>query len=553
MRDYGMEELANAQHSWEQAHPIHGEDISGHGLTAADLPPKPLYTPLDTAGVDYLRDLGFPGEYPYTRGIYPSMYMGRLWTMRQYAGFGTPEETHHRFRYLLERGQGGLLVAFDLPTQLGLDSDDPLAEGEVGVVGVAVDSLRDMETVFRGLPLEQASPSLTMNAAATVALAMYVTVAEQEGVEPSRITGTTQNDILKEFLARGTYIFPPQPSLRLAVDLIQYCTQHLPRWNFINICGYHLREAGATLVQEVAFALADAITYVEECLQRGMDIDSFAPRLAFNFSATCDLFQEAAKFRAARRLWARLMRQRFGARAPTSWMWRAGAGSAGSTLTGQQPENNIVRITLQALAGVLGGVQSFHTAAYDEALALPSEHSALLALRTQQVLAYESGTAGVIDPLAGSYYVESLTDQIEAAVNSYIEDIEARGGILAGIEHGWARADIAESAFAYQRQLEKGERTVVGVNRFAEETRVPIALHRPSHQAVQEQIGRLGTLRRERDNGQVTRTLKRLEEEARGTANLMYPILEAVRAYATVGEICAVLRQVFGEYRLESE
>jgi methylmalonyl-CoA mutase N-terminal domain/subunit len=521
-------------------------------LPPSELPQKPLYTALDTAGGDPMRDLGFPGDYPYTRGIYPSMYLGRLWTMRNYAGFGTPEESHRRFRYLLERGQGGLLVAFDLPTQLGLDSDDPHAEGEVGVVGVAVDSLQDMETIFRGLPLEQASPSLTMNAAATVALAMYATVAEKEGLEPARITGTTQGDILKEFLSRGTYIFPPRPSLRLTVDLIQYCTQHLPRWNFINICGYHLREAGCTLVQEVAFAIADAITYIEACLERGLDIDSFAPRLAFNFSATSHIFQEAAKFRATRRLWAKLMRQRFGAKKPESWMWRAGAGSAGSTLTAQQPENNIVRIALQALAGVLGGVQSFHTAAYDEALAIPSERSALLALRTQQVLAHESGATDVIDPLAGSYYVESLTDQIEAEVGRYLERIEARGGMLAGIEQGWARAEMAQAAYEHQLQIETGERAVVGVNVYGEEARAPITLHRPNPEVVQEQIKRLHTLRRERDNARVEGTLKALREEAGGSGNLMYPIMEAVRAYATIGEICSVLREVFGEYRPET-
>jgi len=546
------QDLAEAQRNWEHERLGPALRQTKRDAMPSEFPHQSLYTPLDTAALDYGRDLGFPGEYPYTRGIYPSMYQGRLWTMRQYAGFGTPEETHHRFRYLLEQGQGGLLVAFDLPTQLGLDSDDPRARGEVGVAGVAVDSLRDMETIFCGLPLEQASPSLTMNAAATVALAMYVAVAEQEGLEPSRLTGTTQNDILKEFLARGTYIFPPRPSLRLTVDLIEYCTQHLPRWNFINICGYHLREAGSTLVQEVAFALANAITYIEACLERGLDIDAFAPRLAFNFSATCHLFQEAAKFRAARRLWARLLRQRFGARQPASWMWRTGAGSAGSTLTAQQPETNIVRVALQALAAILGGVQSFHTAAYDEALALPSERSALLALRTQQVLAYESGVAEVTDPLAGSYYVETLTNQIEEEVQRAIEQIETRGGMLTGIEQGWVQADIVQAAYAYQNQVENGERTVVGVNRFEAKAPLPIELHRPEPQVVHTQIQRLQALRRERDNAQVEQTLKTLEAEARGSGNLMFPILEAVRAYATIGEICAVLRDVFGEFRPET-
>ena len=472
--------------------------------------------------------------------------------MRQYAGFGSPEETHERFAYLLGQGQGGLLVAFDLPTQLGYDSDDPRAKGEVGVVGVAVDSLRDMETIFGGLPLEQASPSLTMNSAATVALAMYLAVAEQEGVPAARISGTTQNDILKEFIARGTYIFPPRPSMRLTVDLIEYCTTNLPRWNAMNICGYHVREAGSTLVQEVAFALANAITYIEACLERGLEIDAFAPRLAFNFSSSCNLFQEAAKFRAARRLWARLLRERFGAKEPASWMWRAGAGSSGSTLTAQQPENNIVRVALQALAGILGGVQSFHTAAYDEALALPSEHSALVALRTQQVLAYESGAAEVVDPLGGSYYVESLTDQIEQEVNRYIARIEAEGGMLKAIEEGRAQAEVAQSAYNYQTQIDSGERTVVGVNRFQDQNDPAIELHRPRPEIAEAQIAGLRALRRDRDNAAVSRALAALENEAKGSGNLMYPTLEAVRAYATIGEICNVLRGVFGEYQAAS-
>ena len=550
VHDDGSADLERARRIWEDEGGGAALSKATRGHMPSAVPQAPFYTPLETAGEDYLRDLGFPGEYPYTRGIYPSMYRGRLWTMRQYAGFGTPEETHERFRYLLEQGQGGLLVAFDLPTQLGLDSDHISAQGEVGVVGVAVDSLHDMETIFRGLPLEQASPSLTMNAAATVALAMYVAVAETEGLEASRITGTTQNDILKEFLARGNYIFSPRPSLRLTVDLIQYCTEHLPRWNFMNVCGYHLREAGATLIQEVAFAVADAITYIEACLARGLDIDDFAPRIAFNFTATCNIFEEAAKFRATRRLWARLMRERFGARKSASWLWRAGAGSAGSTLAAQQPENNIVRVALQALGAVLGGVQSFHAAAYDEALALPSERSALLALRTQQVLAYESGAAEVIDPLAGSYYVESLTNRFEEEIQSAIARIEARGGMLSGVEQGWARAEIAQSAYAYQSQVESGERPFVGVNRFAEETPpVTMGLHRPRPEVVEGQLSRLQRLRRERDNHQVERTLQTLRDEARGSANLMFPILESVRAYATIGEICAVLREVFGEHR----
>jgi methylmalonyl-CoA mutase N-terminal domain/subunit len=543
-------EIQGLQKSWK-------EDLLDPALarvnrpgTPSDLTQDHLYTPANGGGNDYLDALGFPGQYPFTRGVQPSMYSGRFWTMRQYAGFGSPQETHDRFEYLLSQGQGGLLVAFDLPTQVGLDSDDAAAEGEVGVVGVAVDSLRDMETIFGGLPLERVSPSLTMNAAATVALAMYVAVAEKEGVPADRISGTTQNDILKEFLARGTYIFPPRQSLRLTVDLIEYCSANLPRWNFINICGYHIREAGATLVQEVAFAFADAITYIEACLERGLDIDEFAPRIAFNFASSCNIFHEAAKFRAARRLWAKLLRERFGAKQKASWMFRTGAGSAGSTLTAQQSENNIVRVALQALGGVLGGVQSFHTAGYDEALALPSEHAATLALRTQQVLAYESGAADVIDPLGGSYYIESLTDQIEAEVVKQIAQIEADGGMLKAIEEGRARAEISASAYRYQLQVENSERTVVGVNEFTGGDQPAIELHRPRAEIAQAQIAGLEALRRERDNEAVSQSLEKLAAEARGEGNLMYPILEAVRAYATIGEICTVLRREFGEFQV---
>ena len=541
-----MDEVARslnaARRSWEQRR-------SKAAGTRAEQPEAPIYTPLDDSNRDFLRDVGFPGEYPYTRGIYPSMYTGQLWTMRQYAGFGTAAETHERFQYLLGQGQGGLLVAFDLPTQLGMDSDDPRARGEVGVVGVAVDSLADMETIFRGLPLEKASPSLTMNAAAAVALAMYVAVAEQEGLQPEQISGTTQNDILKEYIARGAYIVPPRPSLRLGIDIIEYCSKHLPRWNFMNICGYHIREAGSTRVQEVAFALANAITYIEACLERGLDIDSFAKRLAFNFTASCEIFPEAAKFRAARRLWAKLLRERFGARDPASWMWRTGAGSAGSTLTAQQPDNNVVRVALHALSAILGGVQSFHTAAYDEALALPSEHSALLALRTQQVLAYESGVGEVIDPLGGSHYVEALTDEIEREVVKAIAKIEAEGGMLKSIEEGRVQAEIARSSYALQRRIEDGEQVVVGVNRFQDSGTNDIQLHRPSEESVQAQLQRLARLRSERDNGAVQRALRVLEDEARGKSNLMYPLLDAVKAYTTIGEICGTLTAVFGEYR----
>ncbi|MBI5627418.1 MAG: methylmalonyl-CoA mutase, partial [Candidatus Rokubacteria bacterium] len=400
------------------------------------------------------RDLGSPGQYPFTRGIHPSMYRGRLWTMRQYAGFGTARETNRRFRYMIERGMGGINVAFDLPTQHGYDSDHPRARGEVGRVGVPVNSLRDLETLFDGIPLAEVSPANAINAPAAVILAMYVALAEQQGLPLARLSGSTQNDILKEFIARGTYIFPPAPSLRLVIDVIEYCARTLPRWNFINVCGYHMREAGSTLVQEVAFALADALTYVQAAVDRGLAVDDFAPRFAFNFTAGTDIFREAAKFRAMRRLWARLMRERFGARKPESWKFRTGAGSGASGLTAQQPENNIVRVTLNALAAILGGVQSLHTAAYDEALAVPTEKSVTLALRTQQILAYEGGVTETIDPLAGSYYVESLTGDIEGQASALIAQIEREGGMVRAIESGWVHAQIAEAAWAQQQRVE---------------------------------------------------------------------------------------------------
>lgn len=510
-----------------------------------------VYTPasLDSVGFDYSRDVGFPGEFPFTRGIYPTMYQGRLWTMRQYAGFGTARETNHRFRYMLERGLAGINVAFDLPTQHGYDSDHPLAHGEVGKVGVPINSLRDMEILFDQIPLGKASPANAINAPAAIILAMYVALAEQQGLPLERLSGSTQNDILKEFIARGTYIFPPAPSLRLVTDIIEFCAEHLPRWNFINVCGYHMREAGSTLVQEVAFGLADAITYVEAAIARGLSVDRFAPRFAFNFTAAVDIFKEAAKFRAMRRLWAHLMRDRFKAVKPASWVFRTGAGSAASQLTAQQPQNNIVRVTLNALSAILGGAQSLHTAAYDEALALPTEESVKLALRTQQVLAHESGVAEVIDPLAGSYYVESLTTQIEQEARELIDEIERRGGMIAAIESGWAQQQIADSAYAYQREVEAGERTVVGVNQFVEDVPSHIDIHRHLEEVAAEQAAALKTLRAQRNNERVTQALGNLRTAARGSGNLMPVLVDAVKTYATIGEICAVLREVFGEYK----
>jgi methylmalonyl-CoA mutase N-terminal domain/subunit len=522
--------------------------VSQHdpGLTV-----QALYTPTEVAGqdVDYLRDLGFPGQYPFTRGIYPAMYRGRLWTMRQYAGFGTARETNRRFRFMLERGMTGINVAFDLPTQHGYDSDDPRARGEVGNVGVPVSSLRDLEILFDGIPLAGVSPANAINAPAAVILAMYVALAERQGLARDRLSGSTQNDILKEFIARGTYIFPPRPSLRLVTDVIEYCAEHLPRWNFINVCGYHMREAGSTLVQEVAFALADAVTYVQAAVGRGVPVDRFAPRFAFNFTAGTNLLEEAAKFRATRRLWARLMRERFGAEQPASWAFRTGAGSGASQLTAQQPENNLIRVTLNALAAILGGAQSLHTAAYDEALALPTEQSVKLALRTQQVLAHEAGLTEVIDPLAGSYYVEALTTQIETRARALMDEIERRGGVIAAIESGWTQQQIADASYERQRQVEAGERVIVGVNRFVEEEPPHVDIYRHLEAAAAEQAAALGALREERDARQVARTLDGLRAVAAGDANVMPALVEAVKAYATIGEICGTLRELFGEYR----
>ena len=510
-----------------------------------------LYTPVDLAdlGFDYLRDVGLPGEYPFTRGIYPTMYRGRCWTMRQYAGFGTARETNQRFRYMLERGLTGLNIAFDLPTQHGYDSDHPRALGEVGKVGVPISSLRDMEILFDGIPLEQASPANAINAPAAVILAMYVALAERQGLPLARLSGSTQNDILKEFIARGTYIFPPLPSLRLVTDVIEYCCDHLPRWNFINVCGYHLREAGSTLVQEAGFALADAITYVQAAVDRGLPVDRFAPRFAFNFTAGTDVLREAAKFRAMRRLWARLMRERFAATKPASGAFRTGAGSGASQLTAQQPENNIVRVTLNALAAILGGAQSLHTAAYDEALALPTERSVKLALRTQQVLAHEAGVTEVIDPLAGSYYVESLTTEIETGARALIAEVERRGGMVKAIESGWVQQQIADASYEYQREVEAGGRIIVGVNRFVDDESGRVDIHRHLERVTEDRTAALAALRAERDAGRVAGALADLRATASGPGNLLPVLIETVKTYATIGEICGTLRDAFGEYQ----
>ncbi len=518
-------------------------------VTGSNVPVNRVYTPLDQKDFDYTTKLGLPGEFPYTRGVQPTMYRGRLWTMRQYAGFGTAEESNARYKYLLEQGQTGLSVAFDLPTQIGYDSDHPLSEGEVGKVGVAIDSLADMEVLFDGIPLDKVSTSMTINAPAAVLLAMYIAVAEKQGVAPEALNGTIQNDILKEYIARGTYIFPPAPSMRLITDIFEYCSKHVPNWNTISISGYHIREAGATAVQEVAFTLADGIAYVEAAIRAGLDVDEFAPRLSFFFNAHNDLFEEVAKFRAARRVWAHIMRDRFGAKNPKSWMLRFHTQTGGSTLTAQQPDNNIIRVTLQALAAVLGGTQSLHTNSRDEALALPTEEAVRIALRTQQIIAYESGVAETVDPLAGSYYVESLTDRIEKEVFQYIKRIDDLGGAVKAIEQGYIQQEIQDSAYAWQMDVEKGERVIVGLNKFQIKENPPKGLLRVDPAVGERQKQKLVALRAGRDQKAVDSALASLRRAAQGTDNLMPPILEAVRAYATLGEICGVLREEFGEYR----
>ncbi len=513
---------------------------------------KPFYSPEDLPSFDAKSQLGFPGEYPFTRGIYPTMYRGRLWTMRQYAGFGTAEETNARYRYLIAQGQMGLSVAFDLPTQMGLDSDHPLAEGEVGQAGVAISSVEDMERLFAGIPLEQISTSMTINAPAAILLAMYMAVAGQQGVPKERLSGTVQNDILKEYIARKTYIFPPSFSMRLATDTILYCAKHLPKWNPISISGYHLREAGATAVQEIAFTFANAIAYVEAVLKRGLSVDEFAPKLSFFFSCDRHFFEEIAKFRAARRLWARIVKERFGAKKKESMMLRFHTQTGGSTLAAQQPLNNIIRTTLEALAAVLGGTQSLHTNSYDEALALPSEQAVLIALRTQQIIAEESGAADVIDALAGSYYLEWLTAELERRTQEYIEKIDKLGGMLKAIELGFVQREIEESAYRKQKDLEKGERLIVGVNCFVNgkaKEQQPLAITRVPLEVRARQMERLRALRQRRDPGRVKQALKRLREAAHTDENLLPYILEAVRAHATVGEICEVFREEFGTYR----
>ncbi len=548
----GQGGLLEAQKRWSESlegklkkHPERKEEF----VNTSGIPIKRLYTPLDRAQEDYMTEMGFPGEYPYTRGVQPTMYRGRYWTMRQYAGFATAEESNRRYRFLLDQGQTGLSVAFDLPTQIGYDSDNQMAIGEVGKVGVAIDSLWDMETLFNGIPLDQVSTSMTINAPAAILLAMYMAVAENQGVSSEKLRGTIQNDILKEYSSRGTYIFPPKPSMRIITDIFSYCVEKVPMWNTISISGYHIREAGSTAVQEVAFTLANGIAYVDAALEAGLEVDTFGPRLSFFFNAHLDFLEEIAKYRAARRLWAKIMKERFGARSPKSMMIRFHTQTAGCTLTAQQPKNNIVRVAFQALAAVLGGTQSLHTNSMDEELCLPSEAAVQIALRTQQLIANETGVADTVDPLGGSYYLETLTREIYERAEEYIRKIDEMGGAVEAVEQGFIQREIQDSAYKYQREIEKEERVVVGVNRFQTEEEKPTNLLRVDPEVRVGQIEQLRRLKSERDDEKVKQSLAALKAGAEGKDNLMPLILDAVRAYGTLGEISDVLRGVFGEYQ----
>ena len=532
-----------------KTHPAVSTKPNNTQETSSHIVVNPLYTPIDLEDTDYDRDLSYPGQFPYTRGVQATMYRGRLWTMRQYAGMGDAEESNRRYKYLLSNGTTGLSVAFDLPTQIGLDSDSPLALGEVGKVGVAIDSIEDMMRLFDGINLEQISTSMTINATASVLLALYIVVAGRTGRDVRKLSGTIQNDVLKEYIARGTYIYPPAQAMRIITDIFAYTNEHVPEWNTISISGYHMREAGSTAVQEVAFTLANGMTYVQAAIEAGLDVDKFAPRLSFFFNAHSNFLEEVAKFRAARRMWARIMREHFKAKNPKSQMLRFHTQTAGSTLTAQQPENNIVRTALQAMAAVLGGTQSLHTNSFDEALALPTEQSARIALRTQQIIAYESGAPQTIDPLAGSYYIESLTNDIEKHARGYLEKIDAMGGMLKAIERGFVQQEIQNAAYEYQRKVDDNEAIVVGVNSFHLDEEKAVPLQRIDESLERKQVERLRALRAKRDQARWAAAVKAVEDAARGTANLMPTIVEAVEANATVGEISDAMRHVYGEYR----
>jgi len=548
-----LRELQQQKEKWEDqtvAKSFEKLPERGQISTSSDIPVERIYTPLDIEDLDYLKDLGFPGEYPFTRGVYTTMYRARLWTMRQYAGFGTAEQTNKRFKYLLDHGQTGLSVAFDFPTQVGYDCDHPMALGEVGKVGVSASTLRDMETLFEGIPLSKVTTSMTINSPANVLLAMYVAVGQKQGYEQSRLGGTVQNDVLKEYVARGMYIFPPKPSMRMITDIFVYCSHNMPQWNTISISGYHIREAGSTAVQEVAFTFANAIAYVQAAIERGLDVDKFAGRLSFFFAAQNNFFEEVAKFRAARRLWARIMRERFKAKNLNSWMLRFHTQTSGVSLTAQQPYNNVVRVALQALSSVLGGTQSLHTNSFDEAYALPSEQAVSVALRTQQIIAYESGVVDSVDPLAGSYYVEYLTKEIEEKVQKYIEKIDSMGGAVAAIEKGFMQREITDSAYRFQKEVETKKRVVVGVNDFVGEEEVSMRTLQIDPVTEKKLVEQLREIKQQRNQTKVKEALSKLHGAAeRENESLMPFILQAVKEYSTLGEICDTLRQVFGEYR----
>jgi len=542
-----LKRLARQEAQWQERNASSSERKPSF-KTLAGIPLDRAYTPVHLKDLDYLKDIGFPGEFPYTRGVHATGYRGRLWTMRMFAGFGTAEETNARFKYLLEGGQTGLSVAFDMPTLYGYDTDDPKAAGEFGRCGVAISSLADMEVLFDGIPLNQITTSMTINGPAAVIWAMYIAAAEKRGIPMEQLGGTIQNDILKEYAAQNEYLFPPKPSMRLVVDTIEFASRHMPKWNPISISGYHIREAGSTAVQELAFTLADGFEYVDWCLERGLAIDDFAPRLSFFFNVHNDFFEEIAKFRAARKIWAQELRDKYKAKNERSWWMRFHAQTAGCTLTAQQPENNVVRVSLQALAAVLGGCQSLHTNSMDEAWALPSEKAVLLALRTQQIIAEETGVAGIVDPLGGSYHLETLTRQVEQVAYDYFKRIEDIGGVIPALESGFIQHEIATAAYGYQREYDRGELITVGANAYVTEDGIEIPLLRVDMEGQQHQVQRLNDLRRRRDKRDVTQRLKYLEQAARGGKNLMPPILEAVKSYATLGEITGVFRNVFGEY-----
>ena len=548
-----LQEVAEGKKAYEAAVEkalTKGPERKANFTTGGGIPLKRTYTPEDVNGVDYAKDLGFPGVFPYTRGVQPTMYRGRFWTMRQYAGFATAEDSNKRYRYLLSQGTTGLSVAFDLPTQIGYDSDDPMAVGECGKVGVAIDSLADAEILFDGIPLDKVSTSMTINAPASILLSMYIAVAEKQGVPMNALAGTIQNDILKEYIARGTYIFPPKPSMRLITDIFDFCSRNIPKWNTISISGYHIREAGSTAIQEVAFTLADGSAYIEAAIKAGQDPNVFGKRLSFFFNAHNDFLEEVAKFRAARKIWARIMKERFGVTNPGAQMLRFHTQTAGCTLTAQQAENNIVRVAIQTMAAVCGGTQSLHTNSLDEALALPTDKSVRIALRTQQIVAYESGITNVVDPLAGSYAIEALTKEIEEGALAYIKEIDDLGGMMTAIEKGYPQKHIQDAAYDYQKSIESGDRIIVGVNKFhIDEDMTERKLLKVDASVGENQIKKLREMKEKRDNVRVKTTLDAVREGAKGDANLMPLILDAVHAYATEGEICGVLREVFGEYK----